>query len=154
MNLISVISYFYSWWIGIKLNNYTLIIFIPDNSAILCIIVFLAVFIQAIPLVIIKILLEYFYISIPAIIFLPSVLFTITIYVSNYRILYIKQFCFFPYWIHRVPNDAELILYEAWEDERPTGVAFKSDTYEDGFLHFGTERSADGIIEFIAQNKL
>jgi len=137
----------FTWWLPIKLGRFGEAVVLPDSMAILGAVVLLA-WLSAIvaPL-------SFFWLYLPllgpALLVSPFVL-TSVLWVSREEVRVVRFFFVIPYWVHRVPHDAEFAEYWAWEDPAPSGVAFTSRSRTGYELHLGTTTSAAPLYKHIA----
>jgi hypothetical protein len=129
----------YSWWCPFRLGRLGEAVLLPDPMAILGAVVVLA-WLSAIvsPL-------SFFWLYLPllgpALVVSPFVL-TAVLWVSREEVRLIRFFFVIPYWVHRVPDDAQFGEFWALEDPAPSGVAFTSRSSIGYELHLGTSTSA------------
>ncbi len=61
------------------------------------------------------------------------------------EVAHVKLFFFLPYWLTKVPLGSNFELYEAWGDDRPSGVAFSLPPKSGEYLHLGTWSNAEEL---------
>jgi hypothetical protein len=143
----------FSWWRPFRLGRFGEAIFLPDSTAIFVVcLLFLIAASSAMALSCISILgsqPSYFWLYllpllVPAVLVSPFAL-TAVLWVSPKEVRLVRVFTLIPYWIHRVPRDAEF----KWELDYPVGFTSRSRAaYE---LQLGTPASASPLYHHICQ---
>jgi hypothetical protein len=129
----------FAWWLTVNLGRGGRAVLLPDSMAI-----FFAFLIYGMALPYFN-LWRYVPWAVAALLVSPFAL-SCAVWALDREVRVVRLFLGVPYWIHRVPRDAVLELFEAWEDPSPSGIAFESKGYRDP-LHLGTSRSAGALYE-------
>jgi hypothetical protein len=137
----------FSWWLPLRLGRFGEAVLLPDPMAILGAVVVLAWLSASVaPL-------SFFWLYLPllgpALLVSPFAL-TAVLWVSRKEVRVVRFFVVIPYWVHRVPHQAEFAEFWALEDPAPSGVAFTSRSRTGYELHLGTTPSAAGLYHHIA----
>jgi hypothetical protein len=129
----------FSWWHPLRLGRFGEAVLPPDPMAALGAVVLLA-WLSAIvaPL-------SFFWLYLPllgpALLVSPFVM-TAVLWASREEVRLVRFFVVIPYWVHRVPHDAEFAEFWALEDPAPSGLAFTSRSRIGYELLLGTTMSA------------
>jgi hypothetical protein len=129
----------FSWWLPLRLGRFGEAVILPDSTGI-----FGAFVVSAWLSAIVGGPFFYFWLFLlgPAVLVSPFVL-TAVLWVSRGKVYLVRVFVVIPYWVHRVPHEAELTW--PWEE-----VGFTSPSRPGYDLALGTATSAAGLYHHIS----
>jgi hypothetical protein len=147
----------FSWWRPFRLGRFGEAVLLPDSMAIFAVVmtwvvgasgvmalVWLSVILASQPLPLLWLYLALLALGLPAMLVSPFLL-TAVLWVSREDVRLVRFFAVIPYWVHRVPHDAEF----TWDLDYPVGFTSRSRFAYD--LQLGTPTSARSLYHHVSE---
>ena len=131
--VIAPLTWLYSWWFTFRSKNAVHFV-MPDGFAVFFLLI-------APSFVFPQFYFEHPLIFIGAIVLSPLALLSL-LRIKDGKVIHLRLVLGVPYWVTRAPESSQFDLYEAWEDDRPSGVSFSLPPKNDKYLHLGSANTA------------